>query len=381
MERVAELPAANPRSLFLALVLSLLFHAFFLALLALRSLHPPSASAPLNIELLRPEEAREREQAARRRAAPERAPAPEQAPDLPAPERPRNQIVAPPDSPEAKPDHARLLSDRDSRADQETVKRGESPKPPPSKSVAKADRPAPAKPAPPRTASRGAAEARPPAQSRARAAELAARDGTMPMPSLNKLFAKPSEVVNDPALKDAFRSGDPAEESGSRDYAAVTPPDLFTAPGERGTLDYLPDTRQGSFTLLNTKADRFAPFVRRVGLRVFQSFSADFKQMIFAGTVPQGKERVEVEAVMSPDGRRLEVVVKGRNGNLATDRVLLGTLNDQIFFDKNPPAAAVAEDGRIHFVFELDAAVWYGHDQQSGLPQPGAHWIFGAGLL
>jgi len=60
--------------------------------------------------------------------------------------------------------------------------------------------------------------------------------------------------------------------------------------------------------------------------------------------------------------------------------VLLGTLRDQIFFDDNPPANAVAEDGKIHFVFALDARVWYGHDDR-GMMQPGAHWIFGAGLL
>ena len=57
-----------------------------------------------------------------------------------------------------------------------------------------------------------------------------------------------------------------------------------------------------------------------------------------------------------------------------------GTLNDNIFFDQNPPAKAVAEDGRIHFVFALNASVWFGRDE-NGRMQPGAHWVFGAGLL
>ena len=100
----------------------------------------------------------------------------------------------------------------------------------------------------------------------------------------------------------------------------------------------------------------------------------EFKQRIYAGSVPQGRDDVEIEAVMSADGRRAEVYLKQRSGNLSSDRVLLGTLNDAIFFDQNPPAKAIADDGRIHFVFALNASVWYGRDD-GGRMQPGAHWI------
>jgi len=87
-----------------------------------------------------------------------------------------------------------------------------------------------------------------------------------------------------------------------------------------------------------------------------------------------------IGTVMSADGRRAEVYLKQRSGNLSSDRVLLGTLNDAIFFDQNPPAKAIADDGRIHFVFALNASVWYGRDD-GGRMQPGAHWIMGVGLL
>ena len=36
-----------------------------------------------------------------------------------------------------------------------------------------------------------------------------------------------------------------------------------------GALDFLPDVREGDITLLNTKAELFSPFVRRVAVRVF----------------------------------------------------------------------------------------------------------------
>ena len=66
----------------------------------------------------------------------------------------------------------------------------------------------------------------------------------------------------------------------ARDLASLPRPDLWADPGPRGSADYLPNVRQGDITLLNTKADRFAPFVRRVGMRVFQTFSMEFKHSL-----------------------------------------------------------------------------------------------------
>ena len=39
--------------------------------------------------------------------------------------------------------------------------------------------------------------------------------------------------------------------------------------GNSGSTDYLPNLPDGDITLLNTKADHFAVFVRRVAARVF----------------------------------------------------------------------------------------------------------------
>jgi hypothetical protein len=369
MRAAGDLPLDRPGTLYLPFFFSLLLHALFVFLTAIGpsgALNAPSS--PLDVELLRPEEAQKRDDARRRQemqsAAPEEAISP-----------PKSQIVSPPESPEAKPpEDTRLLSDRDSHAPQETVKRGE-----------------PAPPAePPRTKAKVApaerSAAKPPEGEPGEEKPAGSRKPPPPpasdLPGLAGLLPRPSDLIRDPALGDGSGTRDKTTEKGSgRDYAAVARPELWADPGERGTPDYLPDVRLGSFTLLNTKADLFAPFVRRVGLRVFQSFSMDFKRQIFAGSVPQGREKIEIEAVMSRDGRRLEVRLRNRSGNLATDRVLLATLNDQIFFDENPPPKAVAADGLIHFVFALDASVWYGREDAGAPVQPGAHWIFGAGLL
>lgn len=353
----------RPGRLALPFSLSVLVHALLLWFFIVgRGIGTLASSAPVDIELLEPEEAQRRAEQMRGGR-----PAPAQAEPEPAPAPPRSQIVAVPDSPEAEPEDPRFLSDRNSRAEEEMVKRGE-PAPPAQPPREKAER----------SVAKSERQAEPGGDDAARSA---ARTEARRLPGLSDLFVKPSEIIGDPSLGSGTSAEKAASEKKGGEYAAIDRPDLWADPGERGTPDYLPDVRQGSFTLLNTKADLFAPFVRRVGLRVFQSFSMDFRRQIFAGQVPQGKERVEIEAVMSRDGRRLEVAVRNRTGNLSTDRVLLATITDQIFFDENPPPKAVAQDGRIHFLFALDAAVWYGRDDPQGPVQPGARWLFGAGLL
>jgi hypothetical protein len=350
----------RPTDLLLPLAFSFVLHAILVWLFAGAFGEPQNASAPLSVEILKPEEARRLEEPRRPATA-----VPVPSAEEPPPARPDTQIVSPPESPEAVPDNPRFLSDRDSRADQETVKRGE-PAPPaePPRELARPARPKVDSPAP-----QAVAPKRPAEPSGPRASDL---------PGLESLFASPSELLGDPRIAKGSKAPAPAPSDDSPQTASLPRPELWSDPGERGTPDYLPDVRQGKFTLLNTKADLFAPFVRRVGLRVFQTFSMDFKRRILSGNVPQGEE---LEAVMSRDGRRLDVFLRKRSGNLATDRVLLATLSDHIFFDENPPAKAVAADGRIHFIFALDAAVWYGREEGSGLARPGAQWIFGAGLL
>lgn len=384
---MADVSPARPGPLVLSFVLSILFHLSLVLMFAIGGLRaPPLESSPFEVKILQPQESQTAK--ASPQQSPPQAKQAEKAPPAPAEQPvtpPKNQIVSPPDSPEQTPEKARLFSDRDSKAIEEMVKRGEPAPPakPPQQAAKQQNEKTAAQQKEAATKARGDAQGaeRGTALARSEPQRSAPSTHSAPQVGLSDLFVRPSELARDPALRKG-ESGeeDTSTDGGKRDLASLARPELWADPGQRGTPDYLPDVRQGNFTLLNTKADRFAPFVRRVGLRVFQSFSMEFKQQIFAGNVPQGQDNVEVEAVMSSDGRRMEVYLKQRSGNLSSDRVLLGTLNDNIFFDQNPPKQAVAEDGRIHFVFALNAAVWYGRDEHGQL-QPGAHWIFGAGLL
>jgi hypothetical protein len=363
-------------NIYVPFALSILIHSFLVFFLVSSALRMPlPVPDPIQVEVIEPETSpRVVPPPAPAAPPPSGAAAPAEV-EPPTVARPKNQIVSPPDSPEAEPDQARFLSDRNSRTEEETVKRGQ-PAPPAEPPRLAAREKGPSSESPGR---RGDPAKEPEAKPADRVAK-SDRPEIAPLPGLADLFARPSDVIRDPKIGGGtLGEGEAGEGSRLRDLAKHTRPDLWASPGERGTLDYLPEIRQGKFTLLNTKADLFAPFVRRVGMRIFQSFSMDFKRRIFGGDVPQGKERLEIEAVMSKDGRRLTVNLKKRSGNLSADRTLLATLSDEIFFDENPPPGAAAADGRIHFVFALDAAVWFQATEQG--MQPGAQWVFGAGLL
>ena len=380
MVTTADDSVDRPSTLIIPLALSLLMHAVLVLFMVASAMRlPANPSQPFEVEIRQPDESA----TAQAKMAPKEDQPAASAPKEEAVPPPKSQIVSPPDSPEEMPDKARLLSERNSKTLQETVKRGE-PAPPAKPPQQKPDTEVSKKLAEqkPAAKSRGEAEGKERGSADAKTEPLKSSPSThtAPMLGMSDLFFKPSEVAKDPVLRKGESGDDATSESGKKDLASLSQPQLWADPGQRGTPDYLPDIKQGDFTLLNTKADRFAPFVRRVGLRVFQSFSMEFKQQIYQGNVPQGRDNVEVEAVMSPDGKRLDVYLKQRNGNLSSDRVLLGTLNDHIFFDQNPPAKAITEDGRIHFVFALNAQVWYARDE-NGRVQPGAHWVFGAGLL
>jgi len=141
-------------------------------------------------------------------------------------------------------------------------------------------------------------------------------------------------------------------------------------------LDFIPDVREGDITLLNTKAEMFAPFVRRVALRVFQHQAILLRREL-RGAYQGGRESVTLEAVMTGRGDLVSLEVKDHVAavSLGADRNLRRACAEG-FFDHNPPPGAEAADGRIHFLFRTDVAIY---------PGPNGHArggiIFQAGLL
>jgi hypothetical protein len=375
MTFAAELAPDRRDTIFPPLALSLLLHGL-IALLVLSILRasPPETAPSFDVQVLQPQEAaRWKKQSSADAAA--KALAEQQR--LPVP---KKQMVAPSDAPEQKPDQTNLFSDRDSKTVEETIKHGE-PAPPAKPPQARAERSA-ADATHPETRAKGDARGTDRGATTDSVAKSSqASTDTKPLVGLSDLFVRPSTLARDPSLLKG-ESGDDAKtaDGGKRDLAMLERPDLWSDPGPRGSTDYLPNVREGNVTMLNAKADKFAPFVRRVGLRVFQGFSMEFKRMVLSGATMDGTDSVQVEAVMSRDGKRVDVVLRQHDGPLGTDRVLLANLDERMFFDDNPPAGAVAADGRIHFVFALNAAVDSGRGGRQSRG-PGAEWVMGAGLL
>ena len=329
-----------------AFVLSLLLHAIAFLLLALsRQLggvtHSPQRLLDVDLVNFPPP-------APRVPAKPQVVPKPA-AEAAPQPALPKSQIVAPPDSGKAEPPkETRLLSDRDNTVEKEMVHRGE-----PEAGPAAAPQP----------------DRAPPPPKQARVAKAPPHDA---MPSKS---SEPSRLAKGPGLDELLPSAGQLVREGYAGAGADNSPAETSAPeterrdvlryadalgpsgGKRGTLDFLPDVHEGDVTLLNTKADLFAPFVRRVAQRVFQNQIISLRRNLSHSGV-SGQEAASVEAVMNRRGNLVSVRVTDQSATSATsiDRHLVHACQ-QAFFDLNPPPGAEAADGNIHFIFRTEVQV------------------------
>jgi len=307
------------------------------------------------------------------------------------------QIVSPSDKENELPPMGKAyLSDRDNRVERETINRGNpaagapqpaEAKPPPDRLAAQepAPPPAPAQqarpapgaaqpaekpPAPPKAARPEPARPNPRAQARspnerpAPGANLA-REPTLTepgeteqarrsLPGRDKLFESPAELLakNDAAQgSSGAQAGTDPRSDPHRDLVSAPPPVSGIFAGARGSADYLPDIASSNLTLLNTKADRFAPFVRRVGMRVFQNLLIYQRRQLGAQEILAAHEPVTVRVTLGPDGKLKNMVVDDRSGSQAVDQTLLDACREAAF-DNNPPTAAANDQGEYTFVFE-----------------------------
>lgn len=363
-----------------ALLLSLVLHAGLLALLSVGMiLRDVEIAVPslLDVDLVslppRP--------AVVEPPAPEPPPQPaqaeEEAPQAPSIALPEYQIVSPPDAGEEKPpEKTRFLSDRDVSVEQEMVRRGEpaSQPPPPARQSQQAEQSKRAQAEPP---SRKPADSA--SSSRSAPQPPAAAHQPPPLPGMKELLPSASELAREGYLSkqepgsETAAKPEPPEGSDLLRYADAWP----SSSKRRGTLDFLPDVREGDITLLNTKAEMFAPFVRRVGVRVFGHFVILLRREL-SQLAGGGRESVTLEAVMNRDGDLVTLNLKGRSAgaSLGTDRSLQRACYEG-FFDRNPPPGAEANDGNIHFLLNAQVMSLVSPDGR----RLGYQAVFSAGLL
>ncbi|MFI5398692.1 MAG: hypothetical protein ACHQ9S_24455 [Candidatus Binatia bacterium] len=352
-----------------ALILSVLLHGLILSLLPLARgarLSIPPIPPALDVDVV------SLPQAKPPAVAP---PAPQAAPAPPAMPVPKQQIVSPSDAGEEKePENPRFLSDRNNTVKEEKIHRGDPvPGDPESKRLAEtkpqaAEQRVEAKSAREEVARKTAQESR------------GAKTQVAALPKLDQLLPSSEEMIREGVVRPQEpESSAPAPEQ----HASAERTDLlrhgdpWRTQGLGGSRDFLPAVRDGDITMLNTKADQFAPFVRRVAVRVFENFV-----MLVRRSHDNGQEAAEeyatVEAVMDKQGQVVAIDIQRRSGSsaFATDRSLQAACREG-FFDRNPPSGAEASDGKIHFVF--DARVTLVMDR-TGRRVPA--WVMmGAGLL
>jgi hypothetical protein len=306
---------------------------------------------------------------------------------------PETQIVSPPDAGEERaPESTRLLSDRDNTVNEEMVRRG-SPGAAEDRgeettffagddSVAQADvdepppLPAPAAPEAGEVTQRAEAIA-----AESKDAEIG--DGEEPvqvaaLPKLEELLPRAGDVA---ALSPTPAETEPRSAPQERkSLLAASGRGISSRPG---ITDYLPTIQEGDITLLNTKADLFAPFVRRVGARVFQHLEMRLRQASRRGASGRGREFAQIEAVMSQEGRLLDarVIKRHSDTSLAAYRELLAVTRPEIFFDANPPPGAEASDGNIHFILQVELSVDVAVNRRTAAPSTAYYGVISVGLI
>ncbi len=321
---ISDIDQCLRRYLRLGILLSLLFHLILAIVLGSR--RPTPIEAPLVIDVVY-----------------EKTP--------PIQNRTR-QIVTPPkqDLSEKLPRDPKYLSERDSFAEKEQIKRGAGEDA--SRTVSLNKQPA--------------RESRPKREKQEQ--KVQQREQPKPPPQQQQL------KLSDPTLLDKIGSisasnDKTAQRKDSSEYSAFSRPSGSGAQflGVPGTTDYLPNLPDGDITLLNAKAERFAVFVRRVATQVFSQLRVEGWEEMTASDVRKISEFSVVRAILSPHGVLLKVILESPSGSDRFDEVLLRSVR-KAARDPNPPPLAAASDGNFHFIFQSKSWSRFATAARSGAP-------------
>lgn len=304
-------------------------------------------------------------------------------PDIPKPPRSLSaatQMVTPPEQqPVSEPNpETRYLSDENFSTEKEQIRRGDDPNAGPVQgtqrgAVVVAPPSRVQKPQTPPAKPREARQEKPPGK------EAAAQPGPKPPPQELSKAPLRNLLLDDKTLLEKFSTDPkPAEQRDRNPLGANRSPgnyEAFSRPqgsgaaliGFSGSNDYLPHLPDGDITLLNTKANRFAVFVRRVATQVFAEMRRSGWENLRAGDINQITDYTEVRAVLSPDGKLLRIKIESSSGSTKFDSVLQGAVKTGAQ-DPNPPAEAKAEDGNFHFIFKSKSWSRLAHNARTGAP-------------
>lgn len=279
-------------------------------------------------------------------------------PPRPAQIAPARQIVSTPDRSELAPPPAdtRLLAEKDYSTPKEQIKRGDDPR-----------------------AGRAAQKQSAPSPQQQKGQEQKRED----KPKLQALALDRDTLLDSFALP---KSSEPTRENRStgaegRAYQAFSRPAGSGAAflGTAGIPDYLPNLPDGDLTLLNTKANLFAVFVRRVATQVFGQLRSTGWESLSMSDINSIGDFVTVRAVLSRKGELLRVQLEDSSGSRRFDDALQKAVSNGAR-DPNPPNGAEAPDGNIHFIFKARSWARIGSAARTGAPIERRWLLLGTGL-
>lgn len=307
------------------------------------------------------------------------------------------QIVSPNSAPAEAPEDSDKLSDRDSRADIEQIKRGiggsgiganaglpgggdaiQLPPPQP-RQISTANKPNSHKHREDKAHSRATKQSAPGSD---KPLDLKLDESTLVLKfgnhktSLSKSSGteekKPQQEITERSLAQRILESPTSKPSfnTSSSYQAFSRPAGSGAAflgGGGGTSDHLPNLPDGDITLLNAKANIYASFVRRVAIQVFNQLRAEGWESLSAREIREISDFTTVRATMSPAGRLISAEILERSGSSRFDDVVK-TSATKGSADPNPPAGAKASDGMIHFIFKARSWTQLAVNRRSGAP-------------
>jgi hypothetical protein len=317
---------------------------------------------------------------------------------------PKEQIVPSPPRPAAEPPRdTNKISDIDSQAVIEQVKRGDnggapgaaeprqpekiSAPQPPQQIAPKPVSPTDQKPAQPKPSKAAPKEApprhipNPPESKTLPASEISeSRDHVLKNLILDDstLTQKFGKNKSEPSKQAAASSSASAD---LNQYRAFSRPQGSGAAfiGSAGVSDHLPSLPDGDITLLNAKANTYAGFVRRVAVQVFGQLKAKGWERLSAQELSALSDFSTVEAVLSPEGNLIKTTIITSSGSVSFDTVV----NQSVAAgarDPNPPPGARANDGQIHFIFKARSWSQIATNARTGFPSERRWLLLATGL-
>lgn len=327
------------------------------------------------------------------------APLPDLSAVIPSVAQPRKQIVSEPLSPKEPPQkETNRLAEHDHRAEREQIARGTGNDPVvrpgvvrlPALPASQPVRPQPAKPKQEKAKEQSGARSANRADAKGEPSPPRVQDRPAPRaPEPAHRVVSPGNLrLDSEAVLSRFGSGSSAESPSRRTRATgaaaadTTNSRLdaaLSAPAGMGSADNISGIHDGSVTLLNAKADKYAVFVRRVAYRVFGTLRESGWTSLSAGHVRAIGRPVVVIAELSPRGAFISARVRQPSGSPRFDALVSAAVQQSVS-DPNPPSGAVAADGRIRFIFHSTSTVSIGPSGPQGFPSERRWLELGTGL-